>query len=82
MVESAFIAVEVLPVGSKPSAVIGERIAKGERQDLGAAAPLSTRALSIEQESAGRPMQSSPEPAEPFESGSTRFAKTPSPCIV
>ena len=44
-----FIAVEVLPVGSKPPAAIGERISKGERHDLGAAAPLSIRASSLEQ---------------------------------
>ena len=37
-----FVAVEVLPVGSKPPAAVGERISKGERHDLSAAAPLST----------------------------------------
>ena len=69
-------------MGSTPSAAVGERIAKGERHDLGTAVPLSARALSIEQGSAGGPMQSSPKPADPFGSDSTRFAKTPSPCIV
>ena len=43
-----FVAVEVLPVGSKSPAAVGEPISKGERHDLGTAAPLSTRASSQE----------------------------------
>ena len=34
-----FVVVEVLPARSKPPAVVGERISKGVRHDLGAAAP-------------------------------------------
>ena len=67
------VAVEVSPVGSKPPAAIGERISKGERHDLGVAAPLSTKASSLEQESAGGPVQSSPKLVVHIGSGSTRF---------
>ena len=42
------VAVEVLPVGSKPSAAIDERISKGKRYDLGAAVPLSTTTSSLQ----------------------------------
>ena len=66
-----FVAVEVLPVGSKPPAAIGERISKDGRHDLGAAARLSTRAFSFEQGGAGSPVQSSPELVELIGSGST-----------
>ena len=43
-----FVAVEVLPVGSKSPAAVGEPISKAERHDLGTAAPISTRASSQE----------------------------------
>ena len=46
------VAVEGLSVGSKPPAAVGERIFKGERRDLGTAAPLSTKTSSL-QETAG-----------------------------
>ena len=51
-----FVAVEVSPVGSKPPAAVVVRISKGGRHNLGAAAPLSTRASSLGQRSAGRPV--------------------------
>ena len=64
-------------MGSKPPAAVGERISKGERRDLGAAAPLPTRASSLEQGRAGSPMESSPKLVELFGSGSTRL-----PCYI
>ena len=67
-------------MGSKPPAAVGERISKGEKHDLVAAAPLSTNPL--EQGSAGGPVQSSPKLVEHIESGSTRFAEQLSLCIV
>ena len=42
----AFVA-EVFPVGSKPPAGGVVRISKGERHDLGIAAPFSTTTLSL-----------------------------------
>ena len=54
------VAVKVLSVGSKPQAAAGERIAKGERYDLGAAGSLHTRASSLKQRRAGGPVESSP----------------------
>ena len=56
-----FVAVEVSPVGNKPPVADVVHIFKGERHDLGAAVPLSTRTFSLEQGSAGSPVQSSPE---------------------
>ena len=41
-----FVAVEVLPAGRKPPVTFGKHISKDERHDLGAAAPLPTRASS------------------------------------
>ena len=76
-----FVTVEVLSLGSKPPAAVGERISKSERHGLGAAAPLSTRASSLEQGSAGGPVQSSPKLIEHIGSGSTRFEEQLSPCI-
>ena len=61
---------------------VGERISKGEKYDLGVAAPLSTRAFSLEQGSAGGPVQSSAKLVEHIGSGSTRFAEQLSPCIA
>ena len=43
------VAVETVPTGSKPSAAVGVRISKVESYDFGAAAPLSSRELSLEQ---------------------------------
>ena len=67
---------------SKPPTADIVRISKGERHDLGAAAPLSTRATSLEQGSAGGPLQSSPNLVDHIGSGSTRLAEQLSPCIV
>ena len=66
------IAVEVSPVGSKPPVAVGERISKGERHDLGAAAPLPTRASSLlEGGRAGGPVESPPKLVEHMGSGPT-----------
>ena len=42
------VAVEVLPVGSKPSAAVSVRISTGERRGFGAAASLSTKTSSLQ----------------------------------
>ena len=76
------VAVEVSPAGSKPPAAVSKRISKGERHDLGAAAPLPTRALSLEQGRAGGPEESLPKLVEHIGSGSTRLAEQLSPCIA
>ena len=47
-------------MGSKPPVAVCERIFKGDRHDLGAAAPLPTRVSSLEQGRAGGPVESSP----------------------
>ena len=65
------VAIGTLPVGSKPPAAVGERISKDERHDLDATAPLSTRAFSPEQGSAGGSVQSSPKLVEHIGSVST-----------
>ena len=64
-----------MPAGSKPPAAVGERISKGERHDLGVAAPLPIRASPFEQEKAGGPVESPPKLVEHIGSGSTRFAE-------
>ena len=69
-----FVAVEVLPVGSKPPAAVGEGISKGERHDSVAAAPLPTRASSLEQGRTEGPVESPPKLVEHIRLGSTRFA--------
>ena len=71
-----------MPAESKPPVAVGERISKGERHDLGAAAPLLTRASYLEQGRAGGPVESPPKLVEHIRSGSTRFAKQLSPCIA
>ena len=65
-----FVVVEVSPAGSKPPPAIGERISKGERHDLGAAAPLPTRVSPPEQGRAGGPVESPPKLLEHIGSGS------------
>ena len=50
------VTIEASTVGSKPPAAVGERISKGGIHDLGAAAPLATRASSLEQGSVGGPV--------------------------
>ena len=54
------VAVEALPAGSKSLAAVSGRISAGERHDFGTAAPLSTRASSLEQGRVGGPVESSP----------------------
>ena len=76
------VVVEALPAGNKPPVAVGERISEGERHDLGAAAPLPTRASSLEQDRAEDPMESSPKLVKRFGSGSTRFTEKLSPCIA
>ena len=58
------VAVEVVPPRSKPPGAVGVRISKGERYDFDAAAPLPTRASSLEQGRAGGPVKSSPKLVE------------------
>ena len=70
----------VLPVGSRPPAAVGEHISKGERHDLSAAAPFSTKTSSL-QGRAGGPVFT-PKLVEQIGSGSTRFAEKLSPCIA
>ena len=48
-----FLAVEILPVGSKSPAGDVLRISKGERHDLGAAAPFSTTTSSLQGRAGG-----------------------------
>ena len=69
------VAIEASPVGSKPPAAVDKRIFKDGRYELGAAAPLSTRAFSAEQGGAGGPVQPSPKLVEYNGSGSTRSAE-------
>ena len=59
------VAVEAVPAGSKPPAAVGVRISKGEKHYFGTAAPLPTRASSLEQGRAGGRVKSSPKLAEP-----------------
>ena len=47
------IAVEAVPVGSKPPAVVGVQIFTGERHGFDASAPLSTRASSLQRRAGG-----------------------------
>ena len=76
------VAVVAMPAGSKPAATVGERISKGERHNLGAAMPLPTRALPLEQGTGGGPVRSPPELVDHIGSGSTRFVEQLSPCIA
>ena len=72
-------AVKAMPAGSKPPAAVGVRISKGERHKFGAAAPLSTRALSLEQERVEGPVESSPMLVRHIRPGSTLFTEQLSP---
>ena len=78
----AVIAVKVSPVGIKPPAAVVMHISKGERHDLGAAAPMPTKASPPEQGRAGRSVESPPKLVKHVGSGSTRFAEQLSPCIA
>ena len=74
------VAVEVLPMGSKPPAAVGVRISKGERHDLGAAAPFSTKLSSLSERVGG--LAFTPRRVEHIGSGSTRSAEKLSSCIA
>ena len=54
------VVIEAMPAGNKPPAAVGMLISKGERHDYGAAAPLLTRAASLEQKRAEGPVKPSP----------------------
>ena len=69
-------------MGSRTPTAVVVRISKGGRRDLGAAAPLTTRASYLEEGSAGGPVQSSPKLVEHIGSGSTRLAEQLSLCIA
>ena len=69
------VAVEALPVGSKPPAAVSVRISTGEKHVFGAPAPLSTRVSSLEQGRVVGPMKSSPKLVICIWSGLTWFAK-------
>ena len=74
------VAIEFLPVGSKPPVAVGERISKGEKHDFGAAASFSTTTSSLQ----GRTGSSAftPKLIEHIEPGSTWIAEKLSPCIA
>ena len=76
------IAVEAVPVGSKLPEVVSVRISEGERHGFGAAAPLSTRAWSLEHGRAGDPVESLPKLVRHISSGSTWFAEQLSSCFA
>ena len=76
------VAVEALPVGGKPPAAVSVCISTGERHGFGAAVPLFTRALYLEQGKAGGPVKSSPKLIRHIWSGSTWFAEELSPLIA
>ena len=65
------VAVKAVPAGSKPSAAVSVRIFTGERHGFGAAALLSTRALSLQQGRARGSVESSPKLVRHIGSGST-----------
>ena len=66
---------------SKPPAAVVVRISKGERHDLGAAAPFSTRTSSLQGRAVG--LVFTPKLVEVrFGPGSTRLAENQSPCIA
>ena len=74
------VALEVLPVGTKPLAAVGERISKDGRHDLGAASPLSTTTSSLQGRAGGSAF--TPKLVEIFGPGSTRWAEKLSPRIA
>ena len=76
------VAVEAVPAGSKPPAAVGVRIPKGEIRESGAAAPLPTRASSLEQGRAEGPAKSSTKLAEVVGPDWTLFAEQLSPCFA
>ena len=77
----ALVAVDAVPAGSKPPVAISVRISKGERHDFGAAAPLPTRASSLEQGRAGGSVKLPPKLAELVRPAWTLLAKNLSSCF-
>ena len=76
------VAVEAIPAGSKPPAAVNVRISTGERQDFGAATPLSTTVSSL-QRRAGGSVESSPKLVRHIDGpASTLFAEQLYPCFV
>ena len=65
------IAVEAVPAGSKPLAACRVRTAMGGRHGFGTAAPLSTKALSLEQRRAGGSVEPPPKLVRHIGSGLT-----------
>ena len=76
------VAAEAVPAGSKSPAAVGVRISKGERHGFGAAAPLSTRASSLEQGRAGGPVKSPPKLVQLVRPAWTLFEEQLSPCFA
>ena len=76
------VAVEAVPAESKPPAAVRVHIFTGERHGFGAAAPLSTRASSLEQGRAGGPVESSPKLARQIGSRSTSTEELPHLSLV
>ena len=74
------VAVVTMSSGSKPPAAVGERISKGERHDLDAAAPFSTKTSSLQERAGGSTF--TPKLVEHIGSGSTRLAEKLYPCIA
>ena len=74
------VAVVVLLVESKPPAAVGEYISKGERHDLGAAAPFSTMTSPLQGRAGGSTF--SPIVVEPFGPSWILFAEKVSLCIA
>ena len=74
------VALEVLPVGSKPPAAVVVPISKGERHDLGAAAPFLTTTSSLQGRAGGSTL--SPKVVELFVPSWILFAEKLSLCIA
>ena len=74
------VAVEVLPVESKPQVTVVVRISKGERHDLDTTAPFSTTTSSLQRRAGG--LAFSPNLVEHIGSELTRLAEKLSPCTA
>ena len=74
------VAVEVLPVGSKPPAAVGVCISRGERHSFGTAAPLSTKTSSLQRRAGGSAF--TPKMVEIFGPSRAFFAVQLSPCFA
>ena len=58
------VSIETSTVGCKPPAAVGERVSKNGGHDLGAAAPFSTKTLSLQGRAEGSPF--TPKQVEDF----------------